>query len=314
MAAGDLVSRPGHVQYGGLLLGPGTPYRWRTLTGWADLPGLDSGTVARSDTHGSIPGRLLSQARTVTVDEVRIRARRDQVGAVVGALEAATVPVEDELPLVAWLDERGPLLVHARVTRRLIPTTVGYRVGSIGDAALEFEATDPRRYELLERSTSARLPMDEPGLDWGADDATSADAGLDWRPGEDVEDVEDGITFGEPGSTGAVAAANLGSAASHPVIEFRGPIDRPSLTHLATGDVLEYDLPLAADDVLTVDTRAGTVVLNSTASRLHTASARSVPEQTFTLAPGANDMTFRAAPGSDDPAASVTVRWRSAYW
>ncbi|GGW67889.1 phage distal tail protein [Streptomyces griseoloalbus] len=309
MAIGDLVTRPGHIQYGELLLGPGTPYRWRTLTGWADLPPLDSGTVARSDAHGAIPGRLLAQVRTVTVEDLMIRAPRDQVGAVVGALESGTVPVEDELPLVVWVDERGPLLAYARATRRLIPTTLGYRQGVITGGAVELVATDPRRYELGERSESARLPAPEPGLDWGSDGA--AEDGLDWRA-DDTSEA--GLTFGEPGSTGVLTAVNLGNAPSHPVIEFRGPVTRPALTNLATGDVLEYDLPLAAGDVLTVDTRSGEVVLNGTASRLYTATSRSVPEQTFTLACGGTDLTFRAAPGSSDPAASVTVRWRSAYW
>ncbi|MCG7528923.1 phage tail family protein, partial [Streptomyces sp. OfavH-34-F] len=122
------------------------------------------------------------------------------------------------------------------------------------------------------------------------------------------------LDFGSPGSTGRMTAANTGNADTHPVIEFRGPVTAPSLTNTTTGDVLEYDLPLAAGDRLVVDTHAGTVTLNGTASRLHTASARSVPEQTFTLAPGTTPLMFRAAPGSTDPAASVVVRYRAAYW
>ncbi len=57
--AGDLVTLPGHIQYGDLLLGPGTAVRWKSLTGWIDTPGLDSGTVARSDGHGAIRGRCM---------------------------------------------------------------------------------------------------------------------------------------------------------------------------------------------------------------------------------------------------------------
>ncbi|MEU9306960.1 hypothetical protein [Streptomyces sp. NPDC048256] len=291
-AAGALVTRPGHVQYGDLLLGPGTPYRWKTLTGWEDLPPLDSGTVARSDAHGAFPGQLLAQSRTIGVDGLMVRAPRAQIGAVVGALSAATAPRVDEIPLVAWLDERGPLLAFARATRRAIPTTLGYRVGTITDAAIEWVATDPRRYELTERSVSATLPMPEPGLSWP----------LAWP-----------LSFGTPGSTGALSTQNAGDAETHPVVEFRGPTTLPALTNLATGDVIEYDIPLAAGDVLTVDTLAGTVVLNGTASRLHTATSRSVPEQTFTLAPGAASLIFRAAPGSS-PTATATVRYRSAYW
>jgi hypothetical protein len=122
------------------------------------------------------------------------------------------------------------------------------------------------------------------------------------------------LNFGTPGSTGRMSAVNTGTAETHPVVEFRGPVTAPSLTNITTGDVLEYDLPLAAGDVLVVDTLAGTVTLNGTASRLYTASSRSVPEQTFTLAPGTTPLMFRAAPGSNDPAASVVVRYRAAYW
>lgn len=311
MAAGDQVTRPGHVQYGSFLIGPGTPYAWVNLTGWEDLPPLDSGTVPRSDAHGSIPGRLLAQSRTVGLEGLRIRTRRESIGAAVAALTAATAPVEEELPLVVWLDERGPLLTWARAVRRAVPVGKGYRLGVITGAAVEFEATDSRRYEVVERSATARLPAAEQGLSWGTDAETGADSGLDWGAGEDVEG---GLLFGEPGSTGTLSVTNAGNADSHPVVEFRGPVTRPSLINVNTGDVLEYDIPLAAGDVLTVDTRAGTVTLNGTASRLSTVTNRSTVEQTFTIPPGTSTFTFRAAPGSTDPAASVTVRWRSAYW
>jgi len=292
---------PGHVQYGDLLFGPGTPYRWQRITGWEDLPALDSGTVARSDAHGAFPGQLLAQSRTIGLDGLIVRAPRTQIGAVVAALNAGTAPVVDELPFVAWLDDRGPLLAYARATRRAVPAGKGYTLGVITGGAVEFEATDPRRYELTERTATATLPTAEQGLDWHADGA-GGEAGLVWP-----------LEFGEAGSTGALAVDNRGEAATHPVITFRGPMVRPSLTNLGTGDVLEYDLPLAAGDVLTVDTRAGTVTLNGAASRIYTATSRSVPEQTFTLAPGTTNLIFRADPSSD-PAASVVVRYRSAYW
>lgn len=301
MAVGDRVSMPGHVQYGDLLLGPGTPYRWRRITGWGDLPALDSGTVARAGAHGSFPGQLLAQSRTIGLDGLIVRAPAARIGEVVGALEDATGPAVDELPFVAWLDERGPLLACARVLRRAVPVDKGYRVGTITGGAIELEATDPRRYELTERTASATLPSAEPGLDWHLN-GEQVEGGLAWP-----------LEFGAVGSTGALSVTNHGRAETHPVVIFRGPVVRPSLTNLATGDVLEYDLPLAAGDVLEVDTRAGTVTLNGTASRLDRATSRSVPEQTFAFPRGTTNLTFRAAPESD-PAASVVVRYRSAYW
>lgn len=305
MALGDQVTAFGHVQLGELLLGRGTPYRWRSLSGWEDLPGLDDGSVPRADAHGAILGRLLAQSRVVTVDGLMIRARPGELGGVVQQLGAATAITEAEIPLVVQLDERGPLLAWVRVTARSVPVDRGYTVGTITGAAVQLAASDPRRYELLERTAAASLPTDEPGL------AFNDEAGLDWHT---TADVEAGLDFGPPGSTGTLTARNTGNAPAHPLIEFRGPVSLPSLTNLATGDVLEYDLDLDAGDALLVDTAEGTVTLNSTTSRLYTATARSVPEQSFALWPGTADMAYRAAPGSSDPTTSVTVRWRSAYW
>lgn len=297
MAPGDRVTHAGHVQFGDeLLLGPGTPYGWQSLSGWEDSPALDSGTVNRSDGHGAYPGRLLAQPRTITLDGIVIRTEPAQMSRAVRALSAATALRDDEIPLVVRLDSGLPLLSWARCLRRAVPVgTGGYGVGVVQGAALQWEATDPRRYSLTERQIEARLPQAEPGLDW----TNSLVWPLDW---------------GAPGATGALSVPNEGDAPTHPLITFRGPVERPSLTNITTGDAVEYDLALADGDELLVDTEAGTVVLNGTASRLYTATTRSVPEQTFVFPPGTTDLAFRAAPGSSDPRASATVRYRSAYW
>ncbi|MGW3322509.1 phage distal tail protein [Streptomyces virginiae] len=174
MAAGDRVVVPGHVQFGDeLLLGPGTAYRWRTLDGWEDSPGLDSGTVNRSDAHGAYPGRLLAQPRTITLDEMVIRTEPRRMGATVRALRAATALRDDEQPLVVMLDDEPPLLSFARCLRRSIPVGVGgYAIGVVQGAALMFEATDPRRYSLVEQRAETRLAAG-PLLALNAGDAAS---------------------------------------------------------------------------------------------------------------------------------------------
>ncbi|MFI5808876.1 phage distal tail protein [Streptomyces sp. NPDC051561] len=440
MAAGDQVNAPGHVQLGELLLGRGTPYRWRKLTGWEDLPGLDSGSVPRAGAHGAILGRLLAQSRVITLDGIMIRARPDDIGVVVQQLGDATPVMDDEQPLVVQLDTRGPLLSWVQVTNRAIPVEPSYRVGTITGAALQFTATDPRRYELTERTARTALPAHESGLRFGGGTPTqqltpsqaagtgpvtawrttggvtlgtsggvvtatvtaaspAAPAYVFWnqgedpapypvKPGEVVTFAADGIPkgarvqltwwgldgeymttsdgaqvltvaapegaagvtpliywaavpspataplgpsrllvpglstetlvwpldWGTPGSTGTVTVHNTGNAPAHPVVEFRGPVSLPSITNLATGDVLEYDLDLAEGELLTVDTREGTVLLGGETSRLYAATSRSVPEQSWALWPGAADLAFRSAPGLAHPAASAVIRWRSAYW
>ncbi|MET9690137.1 hypothetical protein ABZY81_16945 [Streptomyces sp. NPDC006514] len=279
MAAGNMVTRPGHVQFGDeLLLGPDTAYRWRTLTGWEDSPGLDSGTVARSDAHGAYLGRLLAQPRTITVDEMVIRTEPRRMGAAVRSLRAATALRDDEQALVVMLDDaEPPLLSFARCLRRSIPVGVGgYAVGVVQGAALMFEASDPRRYSLIEQQTETRLPSS--------------------------------------GLAAPLHAVNAGDAPAHPVITVRGPLSLPSLANTGTGQVIEYDIDLGADDTLLVDTSAGTVTLNGDAGPLHTATARSALEHLYTLPPGPSSLLFRAAPGPIDPRASISLRWRSAYW
>ncbi|KFK89974.1 hypothetical protein IX27_02765 [Streptomyces sp. JS01] len=302
MAAGDRVAVAGHVQFGDeLLLGPGTPFRWRTLDGWEDSPGVDSGTIPRSDAHGAYLGRLLAQPRTITLDNMVIRTEPRRMSATVRTLRAATALRDDEQPLVVKLDDEPPLLSFARCIRRSIPVGVGgYAVGVVQGAALMFEATDPRRYSLVEQQVEARLPAAEPGLDWQV------------TPGP--ERLLYPLQFGAPGSTGSLLAVNEGDAPAHPVIAIRGPVALPSVTNLATGEAVEYDIDLALDDELVIDTREGTVMLNRTASRLYTVTARSVPEALFTLLPGTTSLLFRAAPGSTDPRASCSLRWRSAHW
>jgi Siphovirus-type tail component, C-terminal domain len=85
---------PGQLRYGGLFVGAGTPYRWRKLTGWEELPELDSGNVPRPDADGAYLGRLLSQTRTIGLDEMVVRAPGEQLGTVIEHLGALRGPVD----------------------------------------------------------------------------------------------------------------------------------------------------------------------------------------------------------------------------
>ncbi|WP_406298056.1 phage tail family protein [Embleya sp. NBC_00888] len=288
--AGELLTGPGQMQWGDLLIGP-DPLRLRSLDGWEELPGLDDASMPYSGQHGSAPGALLAQARTVTA-EVIVRVPADQVGAMVTTLNSGTRLGDAEQPLVVWLDSRGPLLVHGRVIRRRLPVDRAYRVGTIVGVALQWSCSDPRRYEATEQAVTTGLPQPESGLTF------PLTFSLDW---------------GTPAVSGTLTATNSGDAPAPVVIEFRGPVAMPSLVRLGDGVRLEYDVTLTAAETLTVDTAAGTVRLDG-ADRLYTATNRSIPEQAFTLEPGSTDLAYRAAPGSTDPAATVTVRWRSAHW
>ncbi|MEU1284902.1 hypothetical protein [Kitasatospora sp. NPDC005856] len=297
---GELITGDQQIQWAGLLLGDGTPYTVTRVTGWSSRPAVDSGTSPRAQQHGARPGRLLAQARTIGID-LRITGPDATFPAVLQALEDATAIRQDEEPLVIQLAGRQ-LLVSARVTDRVVPDDGDFTAG-VPAVALLLEATDPRRYAVTEQSGSSALPAPESGLPWG----DPAETGLSWGT-----PTETGVVWGTPGSTGDITVTNIGNAEVHPIIEIRGPVTKPSIT---AGDLrLEYDITLAGTDVLVVDTWVGTVTLAGQ-DRLGTATLRSAPEGAFLLPPKATTtLNFRAAPGSTDPAASATVRWRSAYW
>lgn len=288
-----LGSQPGHMQYGEFLLGPGTAWRWDELQGWEETPGLDSGSVLKASDHGAWPGIFYAQTRTVTASLV-VRCEPGTMNGTLRQLAAAT-PIDSsvEVPLVVQLDDDAPLVVFARCTRRAFNVARGHRTG-LARGAIEFEASDPRRYGLLEQSQTTGLPQPEPGLTWP---------------------LVFPLDFGVPGSTGNLDAFNSGDAPAHPVFTIQGPCSQPLIMNLTTGSLLEYDIDLSSTDTLYIDTNQGTVTLNgTTANRLYTATTRSQPEGAFSFLPGSNAVAFRSDDSSPDPASTLTVTWRSAFW
>jgi hypothetical protein len=309
--AGELVTGPGLIQWGPLLLGRRqasgtlTPYRWREISGWEETPALDSGNVDRAQAHGAYPGQLLAQARILTLEGLMVRVPAGQIGAAVAAFNRATPVAQAEQPLVVWVDERGPLLVNARLRRRFLPVDGRWALGHSGGGAIQWEATDPRRYQLTQQVALTGLPSSESGLSWGSPSET----GLAWGT-----PTETGLIWGSAGSTGDLTCSNAGDADTHPTIEIRGPVTTPSITVLGTSLILEYGLTLAAGETLTIDCWAGTGTLGGQ-DRLASATARSVPEGLLVLpANSTATLSFRSTDGVPDPAASATIRWRSAYW
>ncbi|EGJ76177.1 hypothetical protein STTU_3388 [Streptomyces sp. Tu6071] len=300
LAPGSLITRDGQLQFGGLLLGEGTPYPVDRsgLTGWDDLPELDLGDVLRPDQHGAWPGDRWAQSRLVGATLWLAPPAGTAPLAHARTLRAATGPDGGE----RWLAVRllgETLAVRARVSRRVVPQDRGYATQGVAKLSLQWTATDPRRYGIALHEATTGLPSAEAGLSW--DDANGPH--LSWP-----------LDWGSSGAAGSLTALNDGSAAVRPLVEFHGPVQRPSLTRLSDGRQLQYGIALGAGDVLTVDTQAGTVLLNGTASRLYTATPDSAPEQLFQLDPGTTDLAFRADDTTPDPAARVTVRWRDGHW
>jgi hypothetical protein len=287
---GSLITGDGQMQWTGLLLGPGTPYQIdrQGVTGWADLPGLDATDADRPTAHGAWPGARWAQPRTVGAT---VWLLPDGYGDSAGLLDAfvrATAAEDTEQWLAVRLHGRTTA-VRARVKQRAIPTDGIYATGGVAKASVQWIATDPRRYDPVQRSVSFGLPQRGTGLTYP---------------------LAYPLSYGSASGGGSALAANDGNAATYPQVVFTGPVTRPLLINQTTGRSLEYDLPLAAQDQLVIDTAEGTVLLGGQTSRLHTATASSSSEQLFVLAPGENRLEFRGLDGTS--AADVQVTWRSA--
>ncbi|MER5488752.1 phage tail protein [Streptomyces sp. NPDC002812] len=291
LAPGSLITQDGQMQWAGMLFGPGTPYTIEKsgLSGWEDLPEFDSSDAERPTGHGAWPGARYAKPRKVGGTLWMVPERGASL-ATVRALRQALTLVDQE----RWLAVRlhGEVLaVRARVAQRIVPADRMYATQGAAKASVQWLATDPRRYLVDEQSALVFAPEPESGLTWP----------LAWP-----------LKWGTASRTGDASADNDGSAPSHPVITFRGPCGTPSVTERVSRRRLRYAIDLAAGDELVVDTGAGTVTLNGNASRRHTATADSSPEELFTFEPGRAELSFR--PDTAAPGALMSVRWRNAEW
>ncbi len=295
MAAGDLITSDGQIEWGGLLLGSGTAYRWSgdddALTGWEDAPGLDRGSVPRPARHGSWAGRDYAQERVVSWKCMVGSGDVSEFGALVKALRRATAisDHDEDAPLVIRTRGGETLLAYGKIAQRFIPNNKAAGIGR-GTASLQWICTDPRRYSVTEHSTLIPQP--------------SAGSGL-------VYPITYPLDFGTAGDSGSRLVDNAGDAAASPVLTITGPCTTPAVIQVASGLRFELDLVLAAGESVVVDTGANTVLLGGVADRFFSMTAASVPPELFTLPLGETELAFRAA--AYGGGAQCTVTWRDAY-
>ena len=270
MAAGDLLTADLQIEWRGLVLGAGTPYRWVSLEGWLDLPSMRAGDVEIPGRHGEQPGRLTASGRTITFT-ANVVTPPDQFAGVLAQLDAATAPREPgedvEEPLVIRLHGQRHM-VWARVHRRAIPTDHHYALGYTR-AIVQWKATNPHKLALPAVTVSTGLPDPNPG-------------GLRWP-------LAFPLAFGPARVGGEFTVTNLGTVAAEPTWVIRGPVTGPWLRDPDTGRTLEFaptfEVPAGVDLVL--DHAAGTVLLAGV-SRSHELLRRGW----FPLRPGTTRVQF----------------------
>lgn len=107
-----------------------------------------------------------------------------------------------------------------------------------------------------------------------------------------VQDV--GVVVEAGGDDGTVAAVNAGTAATHPLLEFVGPVTAPRVQSTTTGLTLALSTDVPAGQTLALDCAAGTVLLDGADRRVDLSPTSGFVED-FRLLPGTNELAFRAA-------------------
>lgn len=284
----ELITQDTQIQWDGLVMGIDTYFGYKSLTGWDDLPGLDLADAPRPHQHGDLPGAALGQPRIITFD-TQIWSPKDTFPELRREFLRRTQITQAELPLV--IRQHGEtMLAWARVVNRSWPIDRKY-FGGYPIASIQWKATDPRKYSVVEQSLQLAVPSSSGGLTWSP--GLTWDIGLDW-----------GVEI--PGS-GSVINAGLTDTPLR--FEFNGPLTPPYFVNAFGNWTLGFTLPLAPGEILIADARTGTVTLDGV-DRYYTLALNSdLPEDCLAQS-GSTSVQF--APGSQSDTGFVDIFWRDA--
>lgn len=290
MAAGDLLTTDGQIEWRGTLLGAGTMWRLTGLSGWLDLPDFRGDDQPRPSRHGAFPNASLMSKRVVQATFLTKGVSLSGFPAGVAALQTLTAPTESpvEEPLVIQLNGQK-WLCNARLKKRALPVDKQYAVG-YATLALQWEATDPKLYSPALHTLSTGL-------------ASAATTGLPFP-------LVAPLDFGSGPIGGFLnSVTNAGWVASWPQFSIAGPVTGPVITNHDTGERLLFNpaFVVTAGQTLTIDTDLRQVALNGVQS-----NGQLFTRGWFPLLPGVPTRIDFAQVGTYDPAALLTVSWRDA--
>ena len=278
------VSLQGWSFHGSELIpnGRGVSGFFQELSGWWE-PSPSTGEVEqRAYASGGVPGRAFHQSRVLVFkggfrgdDPVAVR---EEFEAFVGAL-----PIDGLFPLVV---EEGGLVRHVMARLEGDPL-VSWRGGKTATLNLQFVAPMWRRLagdgSNPSRSVTVGLPFTQGGR----------------RRPYVLPSRIDGVAV-----SGLVELVNMGSAPPPVVVEFVGPVSRPSVRSEVTGRSQWFDLEVLAGQSLVVDQDARSVRLNGVSRR------GAMRGEWLAPVPG-DRLVFDA--GSFVEAARMTVSWSDSW-
>lgn len=265
----------------------GTDQMPGSIEGWQDSPPVRLSQQPRPGEHGSFDGPAQLAERVITIS-----------GSARSADFAAAQRSRDILVSVAGDPKLGltPLVVYeaGRPTKRALVRRSGEaKTRWLSDTffvwSILLVAPDPLRYANAQSTLFVSLPG-------------SGSGGL-------VFPLVFPLTFGSGAAGGQMSLTNAGTIATPILWEIRGPVTAPVITHMGTGQRLEFasTFALAAGQTVLIDTDAKTVLQGAINQR-----ANLVTAQWFSLDPGTTEVRFSGA--SADPAtARLTATWREAW-
>jgi hypothetical protein len=295
VAPDALIADDTNIQWDGLLMGVGTFFGYKELTGWDDLPALDTSDAPRPNYNGDFAGRALSQGRIITFD-MQIWGTFDTDGSFAELRREflrRTQIQQEEIPLV--IRQHGEtMMVYARIIARTWPIKRPYFKG-YPEASIQWKATDPNKYSVNEQVITLQPPVSIGGVDY------TTGGGVDYATGG-------GVDYGTT-VTGASAVINDGLSATPLRFEFVGPLSSPPFVHAPGNWDLGVDMDLAAGEVLAVDARLGTVTLGGV-DRYYAINQQSDLPEDCVAEPGSTAVQF--TPGSPGDTGYVRIFWRDA--
>lgn len=284
MAAGDLITSDGQIEWRQFVFGANPQFGLRSLTGWLDLPPQRLGVDPRAGRHGAYAGQFLSNERTVTAT-LLLRGLLPTFQANVRSLRRITASNEngDEEPLVIQMNGIRRM-VFARCARRDIPVDNNYSAG-VSIATLQWVASDPRQYILPQLNVSVGLAASSGGL---------------------VFPLVFPLDFGLGTSGGLLYLTNSGNAQAWPIFNLQGPLTAPQIINITTGKVLAFKSTtvIPAGQTWQIDTNYRTVTLLGSASSNRNGELQQ--RQWFAIDPGAT-YGIQLTSGVYDPAAQLSA-------
>lgn len=284
---GVLITGDGQLEYNGYLLGDDDITFMQSITGWEDLPNVDSANTIRPSSHGAWVGRKFLGQRIITWTGVFAADREVWADEIKRLKEAFTPPQGTEELTIVVRTRDEMLMAFGTVSARQIPMDYSYSYYG-ARLSIQFECSDPRLYSLGETSVFISMP-------------STATDGLDYP-------LVYPLDYGTEVLPNSLIVTNEGAAPTPMIMNFVGPVTNPTLINDTTGKQLGFEIVLTVDDTLTVDTRKGTVLLNETADRLYTRTPLSSPILGFDLMPGDNDLQVIAEDWEDGAGVEIVYR------